>query len=182
MHIRSPMLSTRLLHKLRWTTLGLQFDWNRRAYDSSLPHAPFPEYLANLAEKLAAPALEEGSQFSAEAAIVNFYHEGDTLGGHVDDMENDWTKPIVSISLGCDAIFLLGGETKAVDPLPLLLRSGDVVLMAGPCRRCFHGVPRVLTERNLLSPCLHGSSSPCGHKICDLTKRMRININIRQVN
>ena len=43
-------------------------------------------------------------------ALVNYYHEGDTLGGHRDDVERDQSAPIVAISLGCDAIFLLGGD------------------------------------------------------------------------
>ena len=34
-------------------------------------------------------------------------------------------------------------------PLALLLRSGDAVVMSGESRRCYHGVPRVLTDRPL---------------------------------
>jgi alkylated DNA repair protein alkB family protein 1 len=64
---------------------------------------------------------------------------GDTLGGHLDDMEADWSKPIVSMSLGCKAIFLLGGKSKDDPPHAMYLRSGDVVLMAGEARECFHG-------------------------------------------
>ena len=48
-------------------------------------------------------------------ALVNYYRQGDTLGGHKDDVEQDKTAPIVALSLGCDAIFLLGGR----DPSPL---------------------------------------------------------------
>jgi alkylated DNA repair protein alkB family protein 1 len=62
------------------------------------------------------------------------------LGGHVDDMEADWSKPIVSISLGCKAVFLLGGASREESPTAMFVRSGDVVLMAGPARRCFHGI------------------------------------------
>ena len=53
--------------------------------------------------------------FEPDAALVNYYAAGETLGGHSDDVEADLSKPIVSISLGCDAIFLQGGEsiTKA---------------------------------------------------------------------
>lgn len=104
------------------------------------------------------------------------YIWGDTLGGHLDDMEADWSKPIVSLryyaifspslyfglyrnmwkerltssmiltiyfplclSLGCKAIFLLGGKSREDPPLAMFLRSGDVVLMAGEARECFHG-------------------------------------------
>ena len=45
-------------------------------------------------------------------ALVNFYRPGDTLGGHKDDVEQDQTAPIVALSLGCSAIFLLGGVCR----------------------------------------------------------------------
>jgi len=41
--------------------------------------------------------------------------------------------------LGCKAIFLLGGKSREDSPLAMFLRSGDVVLMAGEARECFHG-------------------------------------------
>ena len=44
-----------------------------------------------------------------------------------------------SFSLGCKAIFLLGGKSREDPPLAMFLRSGDVVLMAGEARECFHG-------------------------------------------
>lgn len=42
-------------------------------------------------------------------------------------------------SLGCKAVFLLGGPTRDDPPLAMFVRSGDVVLMAGSARHCFHG-------------------------------------------
>ena len=58
-----------------------------------------------------------------DVALVNYYREGDTLGGHQDDVERDKEAPIVAISLGCDAIFLLGGESAACAPRSLPLPS-----------------------------------------------------------
>lgn len=43
------------------------------------------------------------------------------------------------LSLGCKAIFLLGGKLREDPPIAMFLRSGDVVLMAGEARECFHG-------------------------------------------
>nr|CAD1836615.1 unnamed protein product [Ananas comosus var. bracteatus] len=120
-----------LLKKLRWSTLGLQFDWSKRNYDVSLPHNKIPDALCTLARKMAVPALPFGEDFHPEAAIVNYFGPSDMLGGHLDDMELDWTRPIVSISLGCKAIFLLGGKTREDVPIAMFLRSGDIVLMAG---------------------------------------------------
>lgn len=45
----------------------------------------------------------------------------------------------LSLSLGCKAIFLLGGKSRDDPPLAMFVRSGDVVLMAGEARECFHG-------------------------------------------
>ena len=43
-------------------------------------------------------------------------------------------------SLGNAAIFLIGGLTRDTEPIPILLRSGDVLIMSGPaCRRAYHG-------------------------------------------
>lgn len=133
------VLASVLLRKLRWSTLGLQFDWSKRSYNVSLPHNKIPDALCCLARRLAAPAMPLGEEFHPEAAIVNYFALGDMLGGHLDDMEKDWSKPIVSISLGCKAIFLLGGKSRENPPLAMFLRSGDAVLMAGEARECFHG-------------------------------------------
>ncbi|GMP54172.1 hypothetical protein CsSME_00019420 [Camellia sinensis var. sinensis] len=97
---------------------------------------------------MATPAMPGGEEFCLEAAIVNYFgaHKlnkpnylvknvcallmpGDTLGGHLDDMEADWTKPIVSISLGCKVVFLLGGKSRQDPSVAMFLRSGDIVLM-----------------------------------------------------
>ncbi|KAG0492876.1 hypothetical protein HPP92_006274, partial [Vanilla planifolia] len=173
-----------LLRKLRWSTLGLQFDWSKRNYDVSLPHKKIPDALCHLAKKMALPAMPDGEQFQPEAAIVNYFGQSDMLGGHLDDMERDWSKPIVSISLGCKAIFLLGGKSKEDTPLAMFLRSGDIVLMAGEARECFHGVPRIFTEHEHIDnkALMSLFSNDADLYIRDYIKTSRININIRQVN
>jgi alkylated DNA repair protein alkB homolog 1 len=87
--------------------------------------------------------------FNPDAAIVNYYHAGDHLSGHRDDVEPDVEQPIVSVSLGCPGIFLLGGRTLDEEPLALLLRSGDAVVLTADARLCFHG-PRQLAQLNAL--------------------------------
>ncbi|KAF8754832.1 hypothetical protein HU200_011450 [Digitaria exilis] len=175
--------ATALVRKLRWSTLGLQFDWSKRNYDVSLPHNKIPDSLASLAKNMAIPAMPSGEEFKPEAAIVNYYGPSDMLGGHVDDMEADWTKPIVSISLGCKCIFLLGGKTRDEVPTAMFLRSGDIVLMAGEARERFHGVPRIFTESDQqeISGLVSQISGEDDCFILDYIKNSRININIRQV-
>ncbi|OCH83880.1 hypothetical protein OBBRIDRAFT_474804 [Obba rivulosa] len=116
-----------------------------------------------------------------DAGIVNFYQTRDTLMAHVDRSEVCATSPLVSISLGCAAIFLIGGLTRDVAPTPILLRSGDVVVMSGPaCRRAYHGIPRIL--EGTLPPHLHTSMSGDSWEVYEeYLRRARINVNVRQV-
>ncbi|KAK4488756.1 hypothetical protein RD792_004540 [Penstemon davidsonii] len=169
-----------LLRKLRWSTLGLQFDWSKRSYNVSLPHKKIPDALCQLAKRMAGPAMPCGEEFQPEAAIVNYFGIGDMLGGHLDDMEKDWSKPIVSMSLGCKAIFLLGGKSREHLPIAMFLRSGDVVLMAGEARECFHGVPRIFTDAEN-AEISHLESQFADLPYLDYIRTSRININIRQV-
>jgi alkylated DNA repair protein alkB family protein 1 len=114
----------------------------------------------------------------AEAAIVNYYHMNSTLCAHTDHSEYDaLTKPLISISFGNAAVFLIGGQTKnECQPSPILLRSGDIILMTGSSRLCFHAVPRILADPNL-SKNIDDSDEICWSYIHD----KRININVRQV-
>ena len=50
--------------------------------------------------------------FAPDAALVNYYRPGDTLGGHVDNAEADMAAPIVTASLGLAAVFLIGGPRR----------------------------------------------------------------------
>jgi hypothetical protein len=69
------------------------------------------------------------------------------MGAHQDDREEDLSKPVVSLSFGPQsAVFLLGGETRAVRPSAFVLADGDVVVLSGPARLAFHGVPRVFSD------------------------------------
>ncbi|XP_059308398.1 alpha-ketoglutarate-dependent dioxygenase alkB isoform X1 [Lycium ferocissimum] len=180
---RKSVPASVLLRKLRWSTLGLQFDWSKRSYNISLPHNKIPDALCLLAERMAAPTLPLGEVFQAEAAIVNYFGLGDTLGGHVDDMEKDWSKPIVSMSLACKGIFLIGGNSREVPPLAMFVRSGDVILMAGQARECFHGVPRIFTDKEHaeISSLELQFSDEEDSAFLEYIRNSRININIRQV-
>lgn len=88
-----------------------------------------------------------------------------------------------SISLGNAAIFLIGGLTRDIAPIPILLRSGDVVVMSGPaCRRAYHGVPRIL-EGTLPAHLGEGirADDESWLPYARYMDTTRININVRQV-
>lgn len=75
---------------------------------------------------------------------MNYYHMDSTLSGHTDHSEKDLAQPLLSLSFGQSAIFLIGGTTKQTRPKALLLNSGDIVIMSGDSRLAYHGVPKIL--------------------------------------
>ena len=128
-----------LNRKLRWVTLGGQYDWTQKKYPSENP--PFPPDIADF-------ALNLFPMTKAEAAIVNIYSPGDTLSMHRDVSEES-QEGLASISLGCDALFVVGLRSKAdEDPKCLVLRlhSGDALFMAAEARFAWHGVPQIIPD------------------------------------
>ena len=143
---RVNLAATRLLEKMRWATIGPPYDWTARAYDTDAPRRPVnPRWLERCVDL--AEAAGAAGDFAGEfAGLVNYYRSGDQLAGHVDDAEVDMSKPIVSVSLGCPCVFLLGGRSRDVAPTAVLMRSGAAAVLTGPSRRCYHGVPRIFVS------------------------------------
>ena len=135
-----PYTVSQFLHKkLRWIDLGGQYDWSKKLYDTA--NAPaFPDDIAQLMRCFF-------PETKSEVAIVNLYSPGDTLSVHRDVSESS-TNGLISISLGCDAIFIIGLEREhgRSDNLAIRLRSGDVVYMSKSARFAWHGVPQIIPE------------------------------------
>ena len=84
-----------------------------------------------------------------------------------DDAEGALEQPLVSLSVGCDAIFLIGGAHQDVPPTALLLRSGDAVVMAGELPAAgMVRVGRVLTWLDGCAPA-HGSGARVTFALCN---------------
>jgi alkylated DNA repair protein (DNA oxidative demethylase) len=75
--------------------------------------------------------------------LINFYGADARLGVHQDKGESSLTAPVVSVSLGDDALFLVGSMARKDPARRLRLESGDVVWFSGPSRLIYHGVERV---------------------------------------
>lgn len=76
--------------------------------------------------------------------IVNYYKPKDYMIGHLDDGEIDQVNPIFSYCYGLSCVFLLGYPEKGKEPLAIELEAGDLMIMSGFSRVCYHGVPRVI--------------------------------------
>jgi alkylated DNA repair protein (DNA oxidative demethylase) len=87
-----------------------------------------------------------------EACLINFYSESARMGSHRDADEEDTAAPVVSVSLGDDSVFHLGGLKRSDPKVRVVLKSGDVVVLAGRARHAFHGIDRVLAGTSDLVP------------------------------
>jgi len=159
--------------KLRWVTLGGQYDWTKKEYPDEEP-PKFPQDIAALIKGIF-------SDMEPQAAIVNLYSPRDTLAMHR-DVSEEVSEGLVSISLGCDAVFVIGlkdrdcGETKS---MVLRLRSGDALYMTGESRFAWHGVPSVIE-----GTCPEYLANWPGNEYPfwkDWMKGKRINLNVRQM-
>lgn len=88
---------------------------------------------------------QETAQYPAppQACLVNYYAPGARMGSHRDEDEDDKAAPVVSVSLGDDATFHIGGLQRSGPKHRMILRSGDVVVLGGPARMAYHGIDRV---------------------------------------
>jgi alkylated DNA repair protein (DNA oxidative demethylase) len=91
-------------------------------------------------------AWEHLADYSAppEACLINVYDAEARMGLHQDRDEKDFSAPVVSLSLGADCRFRIGGTKRGGKTTSLVLSSGDALVLGGPGRLCFHGVDRIL--------------------------------------
>jgi DNA oxidative demethylase len=100
-----------------------------------------------------------------EACLVNFYDDTAKMGLHQDRDETDFLAPVVSVSLGDQCLFRIGGTARNDPTRSFRLSSGDVVVLGGESRLVFHGVDRIYPGTSTL-----------------LKNGGRINLTLRRVN
>ena len=123
------------------------------------PWPPIPERLLRLWDAVS------GWRDPPEACLVNFYSEEAKMGLHQDRDEQELAAPVVSVSLGDDCLFRVGGARRDDRTLSFKLKSGDVVVLGGEGRLAFHGVDRIYPMTSTL-----------------LKNGGRINLTLRRVN
>ncbi|KAF0686493.1 Aste57867_21680 [Aphanomyces stellatus] len=182
--------SWKAFHALRWANVGRHYDWTAREYLNTPDMPPLPSELKQLVQEVYA-VTDMATCKPGESGIVNFYPAGTMMGGHLDNAEEDMVNPIVSLSLGTRCIYLQGGFTRDIAPTPIWLQSGDIVIMGGDARRCFHGVPLVTTNlpvdfQQAIQEFRRSSANIYDTKEIDAFEAYivsaRININLRRVH
>lgn len=162
---------------LRWITLGGQYDWTRKQYpDEEVPE--FPADINNLIGNLF-------SEMVPQAAIINVYSPGDTLSLHR-DVSEQIDKGLVSVSIGCDCLFVIGMRDES-DTIIVRLRSGDALYMSKQARFAWHGVPKIIPKT-----CPTALKDWPAEDLSDTNSRYeawkgwlstkRINLNVRQMH
>jgi alkylated DNA repair protein (DNA oxidative demethylase) len=120
-----------------WSDLkGYRYETHRPGTGEPWPAMP-AVFLHTVA---AAVAGSPWPSFIPDACLMNFYGAGAKMGLHQDRDEKDFAQPIVTVSLGDDADFLIGGLTRGDKTQALIVRSGDILIMGGESRMRFHGI------------------------------------------
>jgi DNA oxidative demethylase len=123
---------------LGWVSDGGGYRYARLDPHSGSPWPAMPKAFSALARQAAERAGFPG--FVPDACLINRYVAGARLSLHQDKNERDFTAPIVSVSLGLPALFLLGGAKRTGRTLRLMLIHGDVLVWGGVDRLRYHGV------------------------------------------
>jgi len=102
------------------------------------PWPPIPPALLSAWERLTGCALPP------QACLVNVYGPEARMGLHQDRDEKDFDAPILSVSLGADCRFRVGGRKRSDKTTAFVLSSGDALVLGGEARLCHHGVDKIL--------------------------------------
>ncbi|MDX2356377.1 alpha-ketoglutarate-dependent dioxygenase AlkB [Dietzia sp. PP-33] len=130
-------------------TLSLGRHWTPYRYDDDEVVPQLPDWLVRAARSglTAAAAVDPSvavAEYTPDAALVNLYGRGATMGMHQDRDEAS-SAPVVSLSLGDSCVFRFGTpESRGRPYTDVRLESGDLVVFGGPSRMAFHGVPKVV--------------------------------------
>jgi alkylated DNA repair protein (DNA oxidative demethylase) len=87
-----------------------------------------------------------------EACLINVYAPTARMGLHQDRDEQDFSAPVLSLSLGDTCLFRIGGTSRGDPTRSFRLASGDAVVLGGPARLAFHGVDRIMPGTSTLLP------------------------------
>lgn len=140
----SPMTPWGKPMSVRMTSAG-RFGWvaDKGGYRYSPTRPDGGSWPAIPASILAVWRAAAGGDRDPDCCLVNFYAKGARMGLHQDRDEKDFSWPVLSISLGDDALFRIGRTERGGKTRSVWLRSGDVLLLGGEARLAYHGVDRI---------------------------------------
>jgi alkylated DNA repair protein (DNA oxidative demethylase) len=131
---------------LSWTSDAAGYRYTPAHPLTGRPWPPMPDALLDLWRRFAPQAPEP------DACLVNLYRGGARMGLHQDRDEQDFSVPVLSLSLGDKALFRIGGPSRKDPTRSVWLSSGDVCLLGGAARLAFHGIDRVVEGSSTVVP------------------------------
>jgi alkylated DNA repair protein (DNA oxidative demethylase) len=138
MHVR--------MNGLGWHWSAITYEYSRERDVDGQPAAAIPTTWQRIARRaLRVSGFATGSRVASfDVCLVNWYDEIDgRMGLHRDNSEQS-DAPVVSLSIGATAIFLMGG-LKRTDPTERIdLASGDLLVFGRSRRWAYHGVRRLI--------------------------------------
>lgn len=139
--------------QMRCEMLCLGRHWNAMNYSYELCRTDFdgvdvprlPNDLGAFAKKA---ALTAGMSIRPDVCLINRYGPDGRMGLHQDKDECQEVIqagiPIVSLSLGSTAIFIVGGTSRREPVKVVRLEAGDAFVMGQSSRLRYHGVSRIV--------------------------------------
>jgi alkylated DNA repair protein (DNA oxidative demethylase) len=119
-----------------WTTDRSGYKYARHQKHGA-PWPPMPDSVTRIWRDYS------GVDRAADCCLINYYDQAAKMGLHQDKDEGGFDWPVVSISLGDDALFRMGGVDRGGPTRSVWLSSGDVVVMGGSARAAYHGIDRI---------------------------------------
>jgi DNA oxidative demethylase len=160
-YMLTPVMPTGTAFRVKVTNCG-KYGWysdTEKGYHYTPVHPrtskawqAIPEQWAQMAIDLASLPEVDYPAFKPENCLLNYYNANGSLGLHTDDTELNKFAPIISVSLGCAAEFMIGGLKRTDPTKTLTLFSGDVMIMAGTARHCYHGIKNIHSNTSNLIP------------------------------
>jgi DNA alkylation damage repair protein AlkB len=139
-----------------WNAKTYSYEAIRSDYDG-LPVQKLPETLKDVARRIATAA---NMVIDPDICLINLYPVTGRLGLHQDKDESRETieagVPVVSLSIGDSAKFIIGGLRRKDLLKRIVLKSGDAIAMGGPSRLRYHGVSGILEGTAPRELCFEG--------------------------
>ena len=136
---------------LGWHWYPYRYSRTRDDQDGS-PVAPFPEWLGDLGREALADAYgdpDRARHYRPDIALINHYTDDARMGLHRDSDERR-PDPVVSFSIGAACVFRFGNTENRGRPwTDVELHSGDLVVFGDESRLAYHGVPKLLPDREV---------------------------------
>lgn len=169
--------------------LGRAWRPTTSTYDDGAP--PIPSTLTQLARGIATACAVVDPTLALhtdpDVCLVNFYGGDGKMGLHQDTSEADMSHPVVSVSLGTDALFVYAAG-RDEPRSKVKLESGDVLAFGGASRLLYHGIERIVKKPGATTvprapgsspgPALPPPAPPAHHGLAMLPGRLNLTFRV----